>query len=175
MNSKKYPMTLEEFKNRLFELFIERGNKKEDWHYFTDPKHYLEKKETLIESWYKQFCYHLDVLNSNHFTDEGLIERIERIEIDIACDNTEFPMTLEDFKERVTYLFLHTGGQDIEVKKQFLKEFLEEDSKFFENEYEDLCARYCEAIIVKKDHHPEAFFKDSLLISIPVNILESIY
>ena len=104
MSKKQYPMTYEEFENRLFELFIERGNKKEDWHYFTDPQSYLKSDETLIDSWYEQFCYLLDKFDDNHFHDENLEERISRIELDIKIDNTEYPMTYEEYEKRLIEL-----------------------------------------------------------------------
>lgn len=168
MSKKQYPMTYEEFENRLFELFIERGNKKEDWHYFTDPQSYLKSDETLIDSWYEQFCYLLDKFDDNHFHDENLEERISRIELDIKIDNTKYPMTYEEYEKRLIELLLKDTTSD--EKKQlleYLNDLLEEDPHFIKGLYHSDCAYYAE-------HNLKGMgvFEDSVLLAIPVNTLE---
>ena len=122
MNDKKYPMTLKEFENRLFELFIERGNDKKDWHYFTDIKYnpFNEKNESYIDTWYPQYCKFYNE-GYNIFDDKYLIEDIKKIEPNIFKDKfTNYPLSLEGFKEKITYLFIYEeGGSEEELNAAF--------------------------------------------------------
>lgn len=75
----KYPMTYEEFKERVIELFLAS----------TDSPHDLEGKKYLLNEYgddiirgeYKMACYYYDDPKSpdNEFTDEGLLMQPVRI------------------------------------------------------------------------------------------------
>ena len=168
-------MTLKEFENRLFELFIERGNDKKDWHYFTDIKYnpFNEKNESYIDTWYPQYCKFYNE-GYNIFDDKYLIEDIKKIEPNIFKDKfTNYPLSLEGFKEKITYLFIYEEGGSEEE----LNEFLKEDPNFFENAYESACNRYCEILLDPEKREridPDECFKEGYIINYPLHTLSGI-
>lgn len=125
-------------------------------------------KEDLknFNRWYEVFSEDFDSGKLNAFSDENLIGYIETIEDDIRMDNTEYPMSYEQFKNRVIELFLETGDREDKIK--FLNELLEEDPFFIKNMYRHACYEYEKKVI----DPPEKVFEDYLL---PVHNLEMLY
>ena len=150
-------MSYEEYKERIIELFLERGNNEEDIWYLTEKN---------FNRWYEVFSEDFDSGKLNAFSDENLIGYIETIEDDIRMDNTEYPMSYEQFKNRVIELFLETGDREDKIK--FLNELLEEDPFFIKNMYRHACYEYEKKVI----DPPEKVFEDYLL---PVQNLEMFY
>lgn len=152
-------MSYKEYQERIIELFLERGNNEEDiWYLTEDSKNF--------NRWYEVFSEDFDSGKHNAFSDENLIDYIETIEDDIHMDNTEYPMSYDQFKNRVIELFLKTGNKKDKIK--FIKELLEEDSCYIKNRYRDTCSDYERKII----DPPEKVFEDYLL---PVRDLEMLY
>ena len=153
------PISYDEFKKRMIDLFLERGNKKEDiWYLTEDLKNFKRKYETRCEMFKKG--------NPNAFSYENLIGHVKSTEDNIRMDNTEYPMNYDQFKNRVIELFLETGDREDKIK--FLNELLEEDSFFIKNMYRHACYEYEEKVI----DPPEKVFEDYLL---PVQNLEMLY
>ena len=155
----QFKMSYEEYKERIIELFLERENNEEDiW--------YLTENLKNFNRWYEVFSEDFDSGELNAFSDENLISYIETIEDDIRMDNTEYPMSYEQFKSRVIELFLETGDREDKIK--FLNELLEEDPCYIKNSYRDTCSDYERKVI----DPPEKVFEDYLL---PVRDLEMLY
>ena len=153
------PISYDEFKKRMIDLFLERGNKKEDMWYLTeDLKNFKRKYETRCEMFKNG--------NLNAFSYENLIGHVKSTEDNIRMDNTEYPMSYEQFKNRVIELFLETGDREDKIK--FLNELLEEDPCYIKNSYRDTCSDYERKVI----DPPEKVFEDYLL---PVRDLEMLY
>lgn len=143
-------MSYEEYKERIIELFLERGNNEEDiW--------YLTENLKNFNRWYEVFSEDFDSGKLNAFSDENLIDYIETIEDDIRMDNTEYPMNYEQFKNRVIELFLKTGNKKDKIK--FLNELLEEDPCYIKNMYRHVCYRYERTYL----NPPEMLFDDDHL------------
>lgn len=78
--SNEYPMTLDEFKKRVVELFLEGADSPED----LESRIYTLEHDggnELLEGEYSYACYYYDDPQnpSNQFTDEGLIIQPVRI------------------------------------------------------------------------------------------------
>ena len=79
---KKYPMTYEEFKKRVCELFMKRAKSDQE---VENIKKFLKEEEGIIEGEYANACYDYDHLEERGsaakkvFTDEGLINQPVRI------------------------------------------------------------------------------------------------
>lgn len=88
------PISYDEFKKRMIDLFLERGNKKEDMWYLTeDLKNFKRKYETRCEMFKKG--------NPNAFSYENLIGHVKSTEDNIRMDNTVYPMDYDQFKNRI--------------------------------------------------------------------------
>ena len=76
--TKEYPMTYDEFKKRVCELFMERTKSKQE---LEDIKKFLKEEEGMIEGEYANACYDYDnpKYHSNQFTDEGLKHQAVRV------------------------------------------------------------------------------------------------
>ena len=152
-------MSYEEYKERIIELFLERGNNEEDiW--------YLTENLKNFNRWYEVFSEDFDSGELNAFSDENLISYIKTIERHIQIDNTVYPMDYDQFKNRVIELFLETGDREDKIK--FLNELLEEDPCYIKNSYRDTCSDYERKVI----DPPEKVFEDYLL---PVQNIEMLY
>ncbi len=147
----KYPMSFEEFVNRIWGLFIERGNEKKYWHYFTDDSPYLKDGETRLDSWYSQFCNQFDEYGNNHFTDEHLIERIFQIEFKINFEKGNYPMTEDEFIIRVKELYLEYSTWDMDTKLGYINS--EQGLEDMKDEYKSECYSY--------DQHKTGCYSDS--------------
>lgn len=144
------PLSFDEFKKRMIDLFLERGNKKEDIWYLTENlKNFKGKYETRCEMFKNG--------NLNAFSYENLIGHVKSTEDNIRMDNTEYPMSYEQFKNRVIELFLETGDREDKIK--FLNELLEEDPCYIKNMYRDVCYRYERTYL----NPPEMLFDDDHL------------
>ena len=155
----QFKMSYEEYKERIIELFLERGNNEEDiW--------YLTENLKNFNRWYEVFSEDFDSGKLNAFSDENLISYIKTIERHIQIDNTVYPMDYDQFKNRVIELFLETGDREDKIK--FLNELLEEDPCYIKNSYRDTCSDYERKVI----DPPEKVFEDYLL---PVRDLEMLY
>lgn len=79
---KKYPMTYEEFKKRVCELFMERADSKQE---LEDIKKFLKEEEGMIKGEYANACYDYNHQEErgpaakNVFTDESLLHQPVRI------------------------------------------------------------------------------------------------
>ncbi len=75
--TKEYPMTYEEFKKRVCELFMQRATSDQE---LEDIKKFL-KEEGIIEGEYDHACYYYDDPKSpnTQFTDERLINQPVRV------------------------------------------------------------------------------------------------
>ena len=75
----KYPMTYEEFKERVIELFLGEADSPKDLEF----RKYLlnEYGDDIIRGEYEDACYYYDDPKSpdNEFTDEGLFMQLVRI------------------------------------------------------------------------------------------------
>ena len=95
--------------------------------------------------------------NLNAFSYENLIGHVKSTEDNIRMDNTEYPMSYEQFKNRVIELFLKTGNKKDKIK--FLNELLEEDPCYIKNMYRHVCYRYERTYL----NPPEMLFDDDHL------------
>lgn len=188
MEEKRYPLTFEEYKKRIFELFIERGNKKEDWHYFTDlhdvepslENNFKSEKKSYLEIWYAGDCKRYDEDGFNLFTDDNLIYGIKIIEKRILVDNTVFPMSYDEFEKKLVDLFIN--GQDYKYsfssankqeRLKFLKEELSYDPDSIKKDYDEACCRYVE-LMREGSNNPEYAFSDNWIRDNPVRYFEMV-
>lgn len=82
-----------------------------------------------------------------------------------------YPMSFEEFKERVTYLFLNNGYGNPEEKLEYLN--TEEGQEVLESAYSDTCFNYDGMEGVKSPRKDS--FNDLLLSSSVVSNLELLY
>ena len=76
--TKEYPMTYDEFKKRVCELFMERAKSEQE---LEDIKKFLKEEEGIIKGEYDHACYYYDDPKSpsTQFTDERLIHQPVRV------------------------------------------------------------------------------------------------
>lgn len=80
--AKEYPMTYEEFKKRVCELFMRRAESDQE---LKDIKKFLKEEEGMIEGEYGYACWNYDHWEERGpaakkvFTDEGLINQPVRV------------------------------------------------------------------------------------------------
>ena len=75
---KEYPMTYEEFRKRVCELFMKRAESNQELEYI---KKFLKEEEGMIKGEYANACYDYDNPKRSNiqFTDEGLIRQPVRV------------------------------------------------------------------------------------------------
>jgi hypothetical protein len=86
-------------------------------------------------------------------------------------DESKYPMTYQEYEDKVIELFLKNDPSNKRSRLKFLDDLLKEDPDFIYARYKEDCYSYDHT----KLDPPERIFWDYLLRSRPVHVLELLY
>jgi len=181
--NKKYPVSYNTFKNRILEFFLEK-----DWEYNTkftreQKQEFLDNHEIDFQESYDEECQNYDKGLHNVFDTPGdthkyILGLLFDCEMYFASktlpeestkkkviDETKYPMTFKQFKEKMIELLIRDAGKISNVPPEQVpldvEEFLKEQPTYLSDIYQECCEEYDNS----SNKDKEDIFADSYLSS----------
>ena len=183
----KYPLSYEEFKEKLINLFIN-----DETHFYGKKYTKEEKKEYItneddddFKQYYRNACYKYDIGENKNFNDDDLIFLIESLSI--GCHSYFYrknsskkfekgkpPLTMDEFKDKVLNLYFKTYS-DPSLYDERVKAIEDEGPNLWNMLYGQACYDYDRAVEeyynYESDYFPPLIFEKYGLLQTPVSVL----
>ena len=182
---KKYPMKYNEFKEKIIKLFLD-----EEEYYYGKKYSKKEKEEFLnyredFKQDYRNACYYYDINENKNFNDEDLFFIVESLSVgchsyfyrkdsSIKFEKGKYPLTMDEFKKKVTTLFFKTY-YDPSLYEERVKAIEDEGPNLWNMLYGQACYDYDRAVDryynYESDYFPPLVFDEPGLLQTPVSVL----
>ena len=179
-------LSIEEFKEKIINLFL---NEEE---YYYRKKYSKEEKEEFIKydndfkQDYRNACYHYDIGENKNFSAKDLFFIVESLSVgchsyfyrknsSVKLEKGKYPMTMDEFKEKVTDLFFKTYSNP-SLYDERVKAIEDEGPNLWNMLYGQACYDYDRAVEryynYESDYFPLLVFDEKYgLIETPVSVL----